>query len=232
MSITFSYKLTKTNIYGHLLYRIHAKDAVKLDTANLLGVLKKATRVANKHLKHSNCNILVFADPDQTIPEEGLGGRAWGDDWIRIDMDPKTKLGVSQATQAYLPGTVAHELHHARRATSVGYGEALGEAMVSEGLAQAYQEFLYPNINVAYAHQLTTQEIKKVWKKAQAELASKKYDHSEWFFGNGKLKRWAGYSLGYDIVKEYMKKVNEYNPAKLVDVPAKMFLKKYSPTKV
>lgn len=231
MSLTFSYKLTDTNIYAHLLYRIHAKDALNLDQANLLGTLKKAVQVANKYLKHSNCNILVFADPDQTIPEEGLGGRAWGNDWIRMDIDPYTKLGVSKAIKAYLPGMVAHELHHARRAASVGYGETLDEALVSEGLAQAYQEFLYPEVNVAYAHNLTPEEIKKAWKAAQRELTSKEYNHPEWFFGKGKLKRWTGYSLGYNIVKEYMKKVNEHNPAKLVDVPAKTFLKKYSPKK-
>lgn len=227
-TINFTYKLTESNIYGHLLYRIHAKDAVKLDQANLLDVLKKTVRAANIHLKHSNCNILVFADPDQAIPEEGLGGRAWGSDWIRMDIDPNTKLGVGKAVQTYLQGMVAHELHHSRRATSVGYGETLGEAMVSEGLAQAYQEFLYPKVNVAYAHHLTTHEIKKAWKKAQAEIVSKKYDHSEWFYGTGKLKRWAGYSLGYNIVKQFMERERENNPAVLVDVPANAFLENYS----
>lgn len=228
MPLTFSYELTESNIYAHLLYRIHAKDAIKFDETNFLDVLKKAAQIANKDLKHSDCNILVFADPDQTIPEEGLGGRAWGSDWIRMDIDPDTKLGVNKAIQTYLPGMVAHELHHTRRATSVGYGETLGEAMVSEGLAQAYQEFLYPEVNAMYAHHLTADEIKNAWEKAQRELASKDYSHSEWFFGTGKLKRWTAYSLGYDIVKQFMESKGEDNPAALVDVTANFFLEKYN----
>lgn len=229
MSLTFSYKLTDTNIYGHLLYRIHKKDAAVLDKADLLGVLKKAVRYANKHLQHHDCNILVFADPDQTIPEEGLGGRAWGNDWIRIDIDPNTALGAGKAIQTYLPGMVAHELHHVRRDRLVGYGETLSEALVTEGLAQVYQEFLYPEVNVVYAHHLTTDEINKAWKKSKKEPNPKQYNHAEWFFGTGALKRWTGYSLGYDIVRRYMKKRNENNPAKFVGIPAEDFLGEYNP---
>lgn len=227
MPPTFSYKLTKTNIYGHLLYRIHKKDAVVIDGANLLRVLKKATRVANNYLQHTDCNILVFADPDKTIPEEGLGGLSWGNDWIRIDIDPNTKLGVTKAIQTYLPGMLAHELHHARRSGSVGYGETLSEMLVTEGLAQAYQEFLYPNVDVMYAHYLTAAEIGKAWITAQAELNSKEYNHLKWFYGTGKLKRWAGYSLGYDIVQKYLTRNSEMTPASLVDIPAQVLLQDY-----
>ena len=227
MQLTFSYQLTDSDIYGHLLYRIHEKDAAKIDAGNLVDILKNATQVANKDLKHGNCNILVFADPKNAIPEEGLGGLSWGDDWIRIDIDPDTQLGVEKAIRTFLPGMIAHELHHARRSASVGYGETLGEALVSEGLAQAYQEFLYPEVKVAYAHYLSFSEIAEVWGKAQDELESEEYNHSGWFFGAEKIKRWAGYSLGYDIVKQFMEKKGEQNPAKLVDVLASNFLKEY-----
>ena len=63
MSRRFSYKVTNTNIYAHLLYRIHEQDAVKLDKANLLGAIKKAIRTANHHLQHKDCNIVIYAEP-------------------------------------------------------------------------------------------------------------------------------------------------------------------------
>lgn len=211
-----------------MLYRIHESDAAVIDAHNFLEVLKKAVQVANKSLQHSDCNIVVYADPDQCIPEEGTGGRAWGNDWIRLDVDPHSTIGIRKAITTYVPGMVAHELHHTRRAKTVGYGEALGEALVTEGLAQAYQEFLYPDVEVLYAHHLTTDEISSVWRTAQEELTSGSYDHAAWFFGKGKLKRWAGYSLGYDMVRSYMKKIGEQNPAKLVDTPAEDFLQDYA----
>ena len=232
MATQFSYKLTDTNIYAHLLYRIHNKDAAKIDGADLLEALTKAVQLANKHLQHTNCNIVVYADPENVIPEEGVGGLSLGsDDWIRIDIDPNTKLGVKKVIQKQLPGIVAHELHHARRAKSVGYGDTLGEALVTEGLAQAYQEFLYPKVDVLYAHHLTRNEIKQAWESAKRELDSDEYNHAEWFFGAGTLKRWAGYSLGYDIILRHMKDIEEENPAKLVDVPAGEFMDKYGSEK-
>lgn len=227
MPINFSHKLTDTNIYGHLLYRIHAKDAQKIDEAGLLDALKKAVKKANKQLKHSNCNILVFTDSEKAISEVGVGGLSWKTDWIRIDVDPKHKLGLTKIISKNMPAMIAHELHHVRRGKSVGYGDTLGEALVTEGLAQSFEEILHPDYEVIYAHHLTKKELEKYWKQAQPLLKSKKYNHSEWFFGKGKLKRWTGYSLGYDIVQQYLKAHPTENPATLVDTSAELILKSY-----
>lgn len=227
MLTSFSYKLTDTNIYGHLLYRIHQRDAQKIDRAGLLSVLKKAVKKANKLLNHADCNILVFADADKVIPEEGIGGLSWGSDWVRIDVDPNYKKGVAKAIAENMPGMIAHELHHVCRGSSVGYGDTLGEALVTEGLAQLFEEFLYPNRKVIYAHYLTPKEVSQAWKKAQPLLKSKQYNHGDWFFGKDELKRWTGYSLGYDIVQQYIKKHSTENPATLVNTPISSFLKLY-----
>ena len=225
MPINFSHKLTDTNIYGHLLYRIHEKDAQKIDEADLLDVLKKAVKKANKLLKHSNCNILVFTDSEKAISEVGIGGLSWKTDWIRIDIDLKNKLELTKVINKNMPAMIAHELHHVRRGKSVGYGDTLGEALVTEGLAQSFEEILHPDYEVIYAHYLTKKELEKSWKQAQPLLKSKKYNHGEWFFGKGKLKRWTGYSLGYDIVQQYLKIHPTKNPTTLVDTPAKLILK-------
>src|SRR5690606_33041759 len=112
-----------------------------------------------------------------------------------IDVDPSTKLGVSNVINTYLPGMVAQELYHIRRDKLFGHGALLSEMFIIEGLAQAYREFLYPDVNVIYAHYLSATEINESWKRAKEELSSDKYNHSEWFFGTGSLKRWTGYSL-------------------------------------
>ena len=104
---------------------------------------------------------------------------SWKSDWIRIDIDPNYKKGVSQAIRASLPKMLAHELHHARRGTSVGYGDTLGEALVAEGLAQSFEEFLYPDRKVIYAHYLKPKEVHNAWEKAQSLLKSKKYNHRD-----------------------------------------------------
>lgn len=227
MPIEFSYQLTDSNIYAHLLYRIHQADAEKIDEAEFLLTLENSMKIANEKLQHKDCNIVVLADSDGVIPEEGLGAHAWGSDYIRIFVDPNTSIGLKTAIKKYLPGAIAHELHHSRRSLDIGYGHTLGEALISEGLAQVFQEDLYPDVEVLYAHNLSESELKDAWAEVKMILDSTEYDHDSWFFGSEKIKRWTGYSLGYDIVRKYISRHSEENATTLVDTPAKTLLDGY-----
>ncbi|KGB21940.1 hypothetical protein AtDm6_2706 [Acetobacter tropicalis] len=35
-------------------------------------------------------------------------------------------------------------------------------------------------------------------------LSEVRYDHSRWFFGRGSIPRWFGYTLGYEIVGNWL----------------------------
>jgi uncharacterized protein YjaZ len=229
MAISFSYKLTDTNIYAQLLYRIHSGDAQKLDQAGVLDVVRKAVRKQNAYLQHKECNILIFADTFGVIPEQGVGGRCNGFDIVNIFIDPSHKSGLKHNVKTWLPSALAHELYHARRYVTHPFGATLGQALVDEGLPAIFEEFMEPSLEVPYAHYLTRQELVKSWEKAKKVLHNKGYDHDDWFYGGGGIKRWTGYSLGYDIVRQFMQKKGANNPAALIDIPAKDFLRHYNP---
>jgi len=50
-------------------------------------------------------------------------------------------------------------------------------------------------------------------------------DHAEWFFGSGDLPRWAGYTLGFDIVSGYLRRHPALTAADLVTTDAETILR-------
>ena len=56
----------------------------------------------------------------------------------------------------------------------------------------------------------TDSENKKILKTLKEQLENTNYDYDKFFTGNGKdLPYWAGYSLGYYLVKKYLKKTSK-----------------------
>ncbi|WP_425148489.1 DUF2268 domain-containing putative Zn-dependent protease [Deinococcus sp.] len=119
-----------------------------------------------------------------------------------MTVDPANP-NFARCWRAELPATIAHELHHLRRWRGPGCGATLLEALVSEGLAQHYElsERRTPPI---YAH--ISADLDALWKLAQSELDESRYDHARWFFGVAELPRWAGYALGFELVRRFFER--------------------------
>lgn len=100
-----------------------------------------------------------------------------------------------------------------------GYGESLGEVMVSEGMASLYetehssQPPIYTTVNI------TEQDIAR----AKELFNNKTYDHREWFFGTKDIPRWFGYTYGYRLCKYYADRHNT-NAKEMVHLPADLIL--------
>jgi uncharacterized protein YjaZ len=104
---------------------------------------------------------------------------------------------------------VAHELHHTSRIrTGPGYGKTLGEALVTEGLADHFASEAFPDTPPQpWDNALSKDQEAELWRKAQSILdVPGGYNHQAWFFGGGAagLPRWTGYTLGYKIVLAYL----------------------------
>ena len=58
------------------------------------------------------------------------------------------------------------------------------------------------------------------------KIFNENYNHFDWFFGSEKnnIPRWSGYSLGFDIVCNYLKLTNK-KASELVSVDASEFIK-------
>ena len=173
-----------------------------------------------KLLPLGNVDVVIRNSPFDVIPEIGIG--AYTPDahtiYLYFDMTfPKIKHTIETEVVA----TLAHESHHCMRWRGPGYGMRLFEGLVSEGLADHFEMEVTGNKVSRWAKSFSKDKLKKIEKRAQKEFWSR-YNHLDWFFGSadGKIPRFAGYSLGYDIVDRYMKKTSK-KASELYNVSAK-----------
>lgn len=95
-----------------------------------------------------------------------------------------------------LVATINHELHHMARWQNPGYGETLGGAILSEGIATFYEEMVSGWLPPWSQSEISGQ----VLNNAIASWDDKKYNHSNWF-SSGKYGKWVGYTIGYRLAK-------------------------------
>ena len=170
--------------------------------------------VRNK-LDADKIDVFFVNDPMGTMPEIGIGGYSPGPYNIYVSLDPDFKAFSVEDIVL----TMLHETHHCMRWRNPGYGQSLGEAMISEGLATLFEEE-HSGIPPIYAKvQIKQDEIEK----AKKDLNNKNYDHTKWFFGTKNIQKWFAYTYGYQLSKAYSQKVNK-NAAELVNCSAELFL--------
>jgi uncharacterized protein YjaZ len=90
------------------------------------------------------------------------------------------------------------------RYASIGYGDSLGEALVSEGLAGRFVERIFGTAPEPWESAMDEATL-RAHLPNDALLASSDYNHATWFYGqNGRLPRWIGYTLGYRIAGDWL----------------------------
>jgi hypothetical protein len=172
---------------------------------SIVGWLEGAARDVVPPLQAEHIDVLVVPG-NRLIPDWDCNGYTHGPWRITITIDPTCDGHEKRPLDAQLRAMLAHELHHAMRSRSAGYGSTLGEALVTEGLAQCYEEQAgCPTPN--YAVEVRGPALATLARLAKDELWSDAYDHSKWFFGSktDDTFPWSGgYSLGYVLVRSWL----------------------------
>ena len=160
--------------------------------------------------------------PFVLIPEDGVGGRTYWSDLITICVDEE-KLTKSKMTEM-----LVHELCHAARwGKNNEWMNTLFDGLVNEGIATYFEADFAKNLEektvfIKTILERSDEENKKIFEKLCDQLESSSYDYEMIFFnGNDEFPCWAGYSLGYYLVKRYLertgKKIEEAFFDKYVD---------------
>jgi len=168
-------------------------------------------------------DIVVQPAPDAVIPEMGFGGNALRPGVIHLNIAPDSPMLVANLGEPF-ERTIAHELHHALRWNAVGYGNTLGEVLVSEGLAGRFVQELYGHDGEIWETAIPRESLPKYAEKAWAAAKRKNYNHANWFFGRGDLPRWLGYSLAWQFVGDFLMGNRDIQPSTLVGIPAEEFM--------
>jgi hypothetical protein len=154
------------------------------------------------------------------IPEIGMVGHALREGLLSLTVDPSSPRFGACLADGTLRRQVAHEVHHCLRMGGPGYGQTLGEALVSEGLAGRFVGHLFGSRPEPWECAVRESALQRYWPDVST-LSSKSYDHASWFFGRGGQRpRWLGYTLGYLIVGKWLEAAGLPNGKAWIDVPA------------
>ncbi|MCL5730183.1 MAG: DUF2268 domain-containing protein [Candidatus Pacearchaeota archaeon] len=157
-----------------------------------------------KNLYDDKRYVFVFPVSDKFIREkmEGVSGFTVYERTIWIFIDPNKKLDNKA-----IEGTTIHEMAHTLSKYFGSETYLLGESLIHEGLAENFSESLMHK-KEPWAVAVTKGEAKEILREIKdliKEEDSYKL-HGEIFFGTGRYPNWAGYTIGYYLVNDYLNK--------------------------
>lgn len=155
------------------------------------------------------------------IPEKGHVGYAPDPGKVFVTVDPDNPALMTNSNSS-LERMLVHELHHSARWDGPGYGSSLGEALVSEGLAGHFVQEVYGGPAEPW-ESVEIDKIRAHIARAARDWEASDYDHKAWFYGTGELPRWVGYSLGFQLVANFLDMHSDQRASGLVHADAQAF---------
>lgn len=205
------------------LHWLNARGALTPYIEAVEAAVADARRRAAPVVTLPSLDLVVSAVPGRGIRETGHVGHSFYPGAIFLTLDPDNPRLADNLGEP-LARMITHELNHALRWETVGYGATLGEALVSEGLAGQFVAQLFASPPEPWEQALEETELATLVRAAQGELDAPGYDHNAWFFGAGRHPRWAGYRLGYAIVGAWLAAKPGRTAAGAIGVPASEIL--------
>ncbi len=208
------------NLVPHILGASGRLEALRTP---LLEGLARAEAAAMAVVDIPRTDVVIRVWPRATIAADGVGGFCPRRREIEIALDPDNRalsLGPGSAYER----TIVHELHHVLRRDEAGYGETLGEALVSEGLAGHFVVQALGTVPEPWEQAVGPEELMHWARRALLDWRRADYDHTDWFFGHGEKPLWLGYALGFALVADYLDAHRMGGAAALADKPASFFV--------
>ena len=168
---------------------------------------------------------------NNVIPLWGVGGQTKSDHSIDFFYDPlHPNFNVE-----YIYCGLVHELMHVSRLRMPGWELTLLECMITEGLADHFSNEVLGCCQPAWTMALSKEQIKEILVKSESVLYIRHENWNDefnenyfnpWMFGtNGEdpIPAWAGYSIGWKLVEDYIDSYPDKKVSDLVWLPAKEF---------
>lgn len=199
---------------------IHLNHDLRDEAPQIENWAEKVIAKCSKRLKFEHARINIHSS--HGWEENGSSGYCPSDSEIEISID-LTSPNLKFETFCF---TLAHQLYSlARRQRGINIDGTFLEFLISEGLADHFYRETYGKAPI-WVSELDEAEATKLLKKAVPFLDKYVDDKffNEWFWmGSEKLgiAKWSGYSLGYTLVSQILKKDKKLKSTSFIDVPAK-----------
>lgn len=169
-------------------------------------------------------NVRIVSDRRHIIPEIGVGGFNPNENELLIAIDAQSSI-LTDVIEENLPFIVAHEAHHAKRRRSVGYGNTLLKAMITEGLADHFAMEITGQSPPPWSTALSDNQLDYWLAETEKTWNDEGYNHGNWFLGfTTDIPRWTGYTIGFELVNNYLNQHPDAKPSGLSAEPANSFI--------
>ncbi len=167
-------------------------------------------------------DVVVRGEAGPAAARLAVMGYAPGPGVIELILD-LSAAGDQEYLRAEVLKTMFHEYHHALRWEGPGYGNTLGEALVTEGLAQAFVHEMIDCPPEPWETMPHGVDLAQLCQRADAAFEDADYAHEAWFFGAGDLPEWTGYALGRALVFAHLRRSGGASALDLAQTPAALF---------
>jgi hypothetical protein len=209
--------------------KINLTDTVSIEIVD--GIRNILPRI--QKLIPADSVTINLAISSEVLPQLGVGARTIGNDsgqTVEFYFDPKNPNFRVES----IPSGLVHEFLHASRDRMPKWKLTLLECMITEGLADHFMIEVLGGEQPAWSRALTEKEIKQYMKKVKPILRIRHewtQEFNEQYFlpwmlfgrkGDDPIPGWTGYTLGWQMVENYLEAHPGARASSLVLAPAEV----------
>lgn len=200
---------SKNNLHDYLIDAIfdpNEKDIPKISKYNfkiekITEIIEDTIKICHRISKNNITNIFVFPTFNNFVKQKmnGAFGCTPYKNTILIFLNPQNRKW-----EKALASTIAHEFNHS---SILNYNtwETLLDSLIFEGLAENFKEKIIGGKS-PWIKALNLSQSKKIFLSLENKLDSKDYNlYRSVFLENKEYPLWTGYSIGYYIVRSFIK---------------------------
>lgn len=196
------------------------------EKAKISELVLEYTSKFNKILKFRDVPLIIYIFP--WYPKEKLskdmGGISayamyHGVIHLYVDLEKYSKKSLEE--------TMAHELNHLKYYENFEsiFDLTIQDQIILEGLAECFRDDCLGGKSAPWTKNLNKKELEKALLDLQPHFSKVDWPlHNEIFYGSKKWKRWTGYSVGYYLVKQYLKSQKNVNWQMIMKLKSSDFL--------
>lgn len=184
--------------------------------------LNNATSKCDDLFKLPKLYIFVFPTQDKFVEEQmkGVNGFAPYQKTIHLYINSEIKGWFNE-----LPKTFAHEIAHAI-SHSLFKWETILDTLVFEGIAEHFRKKTIGGERAPWAKAISEKKAEDIIENLERKELLNIEDQNlyfDLFFGNDEFPQWAGYTIGYVIVKTVLENSGEDINSLIKTEPKKVF---------
>ena len=216
---------------GIKIYILDASGKLRSQRELLRKHARLAVRKVQRKIALDNIDIVIreSESPELYKDIDGIGGWCPSGYFVQLSID-KDHPSFHMSPGKLIEITLIHELHHAARmqAGVLMNKSSFLEYLFSEGLADYFVYELTGDMGkwtTAINTEDTIRLLRRVKQKSSKNFTNK--DHSDWFVRGSKrlrIPQFAGYAIGFEVVKNFLVKNPDKSAASLVKTPVEEIL--------